>query len=96
MLHNVQCRPKLKWESEILSKSRQFNYQNLPCDLAKKMNTHTLCFCPLIRKLRVFENLVGSKKSTEKAEDTQISPVKYNFLYFHGCEIQLFQIYIIF
>ena len=41
----------------------------------------------------------------EKAEDIQFQPwnttyiftaVKYNFLYFHGCEIQLFKVYIIF
>ena len=33
------------------------NYQNYPCDLTKKMNTHTLCFCPLIRKFKAFEIL---------------------------------------
>ena len=38
-------------ESENFSKSRQFYYQNFPCDLIKKMNTHALGFCPLIRKL---------------------------------------------
>ena len=50
-------------ESENFSKSRQFDYQNIPCDLTKKMNTHTLCFCPLIRKLQAFEILKWAKES---------------------------------
>ena len=33
----------------------------------KKMNTHTLCLCPLVRKLKA----VGTMKSTEEAEDIQ-------------------------
>ena len=37
--------------------------QNIPCDLTKKMNTHTLCFCPLIRKLQAFEILEWAKES---------------------------------
>ena len=30
-----------KWKFQQI---RQFNYQNIPCDLTKKINTHTLCF----------------------------------------------------
>ena len=33
------------------------------CDLIKKMNTHTLCFCQLIRKLKAFENLKWAQGS---------------------------------
>ena len=86
-------------ESENFSKSRQSNYQNIPCDLTKKMNTHTLCFCPLIRKLQAFEILKWAKESQWTKQRTsnftrEIQLIfslqwKYNFLYFHGCEIQL-------
>ena len=37
--------------------------KNIPWDLTKKMNTHTLCFCPLIRKLQAFEILKWAKES---------------------------------
>ena len=86
-------------ESENFSKSRQFNHQNIPCDLTKKMNTHTLCFCPLIRKLQAFEILKWAKESQWTKQRTsnftrEIQLIfslqwKYNFLYFHDCEIQL-------
>ena len=86
-------------ESENFSKSRQFYYQNIPCDLTKKMNTHTLCFCPLLRKLQAFEILKWAKGIQWKKQRTsnftrEIQLIfslqwKYNFLYFHGCEIQL-------
>ena len=85
---------------ENFSKSWQFNYQNFPCDLTKKMNTHTLCFCPLIRKLQPFEILKWAQGSQWRKQRTSniISEIqlifslqwKYNFWYFHGCEIQLF------
>ena len=39
------------------------HYQNIPCDLTKKMNTHTLCFCPLLRKLQAFIILKWAKES---------------------------------
>ena len=32
------------------------------CDLTKKMNTHTLSFCPLIRKLQAFEILKWAQR----------------------------------
>ena len=35
--------------------SRSRKSENISCDLTKKMNTHTLCFCPLIKKLQEFE-----------------------------------------
>ena len=47
----------------------------------------------------IWNSEMGSRKSMEKAEDIQFHrwnttyifmAVKYNFLYFHGCEIQLF------
>ena len=65
---NVQCRQRLNHRSrsrkiENFSRSRQFTYQNIPCDLTKKMNTHPLCFCPLIRKLLAFRILKWGKES---------------------------------
>ena len=65
------------------------------------MNTHTSCFCPLLRKLLAFEILTWANESQWTKQRTlhPISPVKYNlyfhcsenttFLYFHGCELQL-------
>ena len=80
-------------ESENFSKSPQFNDQNFNFDLTKKMNTHTLCFCPLVRNLQVFENLKwarGSQRRKQSPWNTAFyvfAAVKYNFLYFHDCEI---------
>ena len=74
-LHNMQCRPKLR----VGSKSLQFNYQNIPCDLTKKMNTHTLCFFSLIRKKQAFEILKWAQGSKWRKQGT------YNF----NREIQL-------
>ena len=64
------------------------------------MNTHTLCFCPLIRKLQAFEILKWAQESQWRKQRTsnftrEIQLIfslqwKYIFLYFHGCEIQLF------
>ena len=65
-----------------------------PSDLIKKMNTHTLCFCQLIRNVGVGKSEAGSRKSMEKTEDIRFhqsknvlyfnfSHVKYNILYFH-------------
>ena len=45
-------------------------YQNFPCDLIKKMNTHTLCFCPLIRKLQSFEILKWAQGSQWRKQRT--------------------------
>ena len=61
-LNDVQCRQNWNHrsrskESENFSKSPHIYYQNIPCNLTKKMNTHTLCFCSLIRKLQAFEIL---------------------------------------
>ena len=93
--HKSRCR-----NSENFSKSWQLNYQNSPCDLTKKMNTHSLCFCPLIRKLQAFEILEWAQGSQWKKQRTsnftrEIQLIfslqwKYSFLYFHSCEIQLF------
>ena len=47
------------------------------CDLTK--NTHTLCFCPLIRKLKAFEILKWAQGSQWRKQRTS------NFT----CEIQL-------
>ena len=87
-------------ESENFSKSRHNYYQNIPCDLTKKMNTHTLYFCPLIRKLQAFEILKWAQESQWRKQrisnfTREIQLIfslqwKYSFLYFHGCEIQLF------
>ena len=57
-------------KSENFSKSWQLNYQNVPCDLTKKMNTHTLCFCPLIRKLQAFEILKWTQGSQWRKQRT--------------------------
>ena len=101
-LHNVQRSAKRSRsrKSENFSKSGQIYYQNVPCDLTKKMNTHTLCFCPLIRKLQAFEILKWAKWSQGRKQRTsyftrEIQLIfsrlwKYSFLYFHSCEIQLF------
>ena len=60
-LYNIaSCRKALydvMTKSENFSKSQQFYNQTFPCNLIKKMNNHSLCFCPLIRKLQPFENL---------------------------------------
>ena len=50
-------------EGENFSKSGHIYYQNIPCDLTKKMNTHTLYFCPLIRQLQAFEILKWAQES---------------------------------
>ena len=47
-------------KSENFSKSRQLPKFSLQ---AKKMNTHTLYFCPLIRKLQAFEILKWAEGS---------------------------------
>ena len=44
--------------------------KNVPCDLTKKMNNHTLCFCPLIRKLRAFEILKWAQGSQWRKQRT--------------------------
>ena len=86
-------------KKENFSRLRQFKFQNIPCDLTKKMNAHTLCFCPIIRKLQAFEILHWAKETQWTKHRTcnftgEIQLLfslqwKYNFLYFHGCEIQL-------
>ena len=63
--------------------------QNCPCDLTKKMNTHTLCFCPRIESYRRLKFWNGLKAVNGESRGYPISPVKYN-LYFHCIEIQLF------
>ena len=90
-------------KNENFSRLQQFNYQNIPCDLTKKINTHTLCFCPLIRKLQGVEILNWAKESQWTRQRTsnftceiQLKfslQLKYNFSYFQGCEIQLLFIY---
>ena len=52
------------------------------------MSTHTLCFCPLTRKLQAFETL----KVNGESRGHPISPVKYN-LYFHCSENTTFYIF---
>ena len=41
-----------------------------PCNLAKKTNTHTLCFCPLIRKLQAFEILEWAQRGQWRKQRT--------------------------
>ena len=55
-------------------------------DLTMKMNTHTLCFCPLIRKLQAFEILKWAQGSQWRKQRTSnftciFTAVNYNFLY---------------
>ena len=64
MLYNVSVfqnwnhRSGAREANKYFSKSWQFYLiSNVPFNPIKKMNTHTLCFCPFIRKLLVFENL---------------------------------------
>ena len=54
-------------KSENFRKSWQFNF---PCNLTKKINTHTLCFCPLIRKLKAFEILKWAQGSQWRKQRT--------------------------
>ena len=85
---------------KIFSKSWKCYNQNCPCDLTKKMNTHMLYFCPLIRKLQMIEILKWAQRiqcrkqrsSNFTREIQLIFSQLWNatFLYFHGCEIQLF------
>ena len=49
-------------KSENFSKSGQLNSQIFGCDLTEKMNTHTLCVCPLLWKLQTFQILTGLKE----------------------------------
>ena len=56
------------------------------------MNTHTLCFCPLIRKLQAFEVLKWAQEVNGESRGHPISPVKYN-LYFHCSENTAFYIF---
>ena len=68
---------------------------------SKKMNTHTFVFLSTNKKVTGIWNFeVGSRKSMETAKDIQFhlwntayifTAVKYSFLYFHSCEIQLFE-----
>ena len=53
------------------------------------MNTHTLCFCPLIRKLQAFEILNRAQGINGESRGHPISPMKYN-LYFHCNENKAF------
>ena len=82
-------------------------YQNLPCDLTKKMNTHTLCFCPLIRKLQAFEILKWAQVNQWRKQRTssftrEIQLIfslqwKYSFFYiFTAVKYSFFKICIIF
>ena len=79
-------------KSENFSKPWQFNYQIFSCGLTKKMNTHTLCFRPLIRKLQAFEILKWVQGSQWRSRGHPISPVKYN-LNFHCSENTAFYIF---
>ena len=58
------------------------------------MNTHTLCFCfcPLIRKLQVFEILKWVQGSQWRKQRHPILPLKYN-IYFHCSENTAFYIF---
>ena len=61
-------------KSENFSKSWQFNYQ-------KKMNAHTLCFCPLIKSFRGLKFWSGLKEVNGESRGHPISSVKYNFIF---------------
>ena len=71
-------------EKMKISADRKFHYQNIPFNLNKKMNTHTLCFCPQIRKLQALEILKWSKESQR---------TKQYKLYFHCSENISFYIF---
>ena len=79
-------------KSENFSKSWQFNYQNFPCDLTKKMNSHTLWFCPLIRKLQAFEILKWAQGSQWRKQRTS-NFTREIHLYFHCSENTAFYIF---
>ena len=81
LLHEMKANRSRSRESGNFSKSKQFNYQKFPCDLTKDMNTHTLCFCPIKRKFKAFENL--NRESQQKKQRTS------NFIR----EIQVFFIF---
>ena len=44
------------------------NSNNFFAKTIKKMNTHTLCFCPLTRNLQVFENLKWAQGSQRRKQ----------------------------
>ena len=69
----IKCNVGQNWnhrrrsrESENFIESWHINYQNL----TKKMNTHTLCFCPLKRKLQAFEILKWAQGSQWRKKRT--------------------------
>ena len=74
-LHNVQCHPKLKpksWagvEKEKISANPD-NFKPKFSLRSKKINTHTLCLCPLIRKLQAFEILKWAQGSQWRKQRT--------------------------
>ena len=59
------------------------------------MNTHTLCFGPLIRKLQSFEILKWAQGSQWRSRGHPTSPMKYN-LYFKAVKYSFVKICIIF
>ena len=67
----------------------------------KKMNTHTLCFCPLTRNLQAFENLKSAQGSQRRKQRISNHTHGKSYILYFPCEIQLshvkyhfFQIYI--
>ena len=50
--------------------------------LTKKMNTHTLCFCPLIRKLQAFEILKWAEESQWTKQRTSNFTREIQLIYF--------------
>ena len=57
-----------KRKTKILSKAKNFWYQNIRHVLTKKMNTHTGCFRSQIRKLHAFEVLKCTAVSQWKSQ----------------------------
>ena len=55
---------------KILANPENFITKLFPCDLTKKMNTNTLCFCPLINRLKVFEILKWAQGSQWRKQRT--------------------------
>ena len=89
-------------ESTKFSIYWQFYYQKAPCDPIKSMNTHILCFWPLIRKWRL-EIRSGLREVNGKNRGNQIICYIFTrkiqpFCIFHiiACQNIFFQIYIIF
>ena len=67
---------------QSLAKPNNCNNQNVPSDPIKKMNIHMVVFCPLIRKLKAFENLKCAQRSLWRKQRTSHLQARRFYLLF--------------